>query len=856
MRRRLLVGILALVVSWGWIGPRVEAQEPTRERPKRVLLIDQIDELGRTIFDGILSPFQQTKKKESPDDPLPQEARPPRYANRSSLVRVHSGKLREPADVSPEEAAGSTAGVTGIEALRRESAFPESDAADTYQPAMVHSRRPLWGGSSRQAGQPVEPKPAPLMNAYPAEMTIGGRATEASPARVTTDFPETADPASQRLDQRLIRWQESAFADFPRPGADAGVPSAKAEPQLDRDRMPAADRESRSLISEPSSSPEPAFAEAVPDSPPLESPPLESSPRVPTPARRPADNGDAAGPVAESRSSEAIPEVSAVLPGKLSPVAESPNLDQPALEEFHTQAARSDRVHAIDGRSPSSAPDEPARDQQPLARDNVLFTRQSPILDVRTTGPRRLTVGKASTFVVSITNSGPVAADQTVVTIDLPEWSDVAGTESTAGTAGWARSSSAEKQFQWSVGRLDGQSHQELTLKITPTKSQPFDLAVKWDYQPVASQALIEVEEPKVELTLDGPDEILYGSKEVYRLELFNSGSGDAENVEISLTPIGGADNMPATHKVGLLRAGAKKAMEVELTARQIGELTVEVGARADGGVEAKLLKKIVVVRPALQVEIEAPHMRYAGAEAAYRIRVANSGTAAAKRVRVSAAIPAGAEHASSEPTGQLAADGRELTWTLERLAPGAEKSFTLSCILKQPGARLLTVRSTAEGDLVATADATTLVETIPDLVLDVKDPPGPVPVGSDATYRVAIRNRGTETATGVEVVTYFSRGIEPTSAEGGRHAIGPGQVVFEKIPALGVGEDLALVVHAKAQTAGNHTFRVEVYCDASGTRLVSEEMTHFYGESGGPQQTASGDSLPRAEGLRTAERP
>ena len=99
-----------------------------------------------------------------------------------------------------------------------------------------------------------------------------------------------------------------------------------------------------------------------------------------------------------------------------------------------------------------------------------------------------------------------------------------------------------------------------------------------------------------------------------------------------------------------------------------------------------------------------------------------------------------------------------------------------------------MTVRSTAEGDLVATAEATTLVETIPDLVLDVKDPPGPVPVGADATYRVEIRNRGTETATGVEVVAYFSRGIEPSSAEGGRYEIGPGQVLFDKIPRSGRG--------------------------------------------------------------------
>ena len=335
-------------------------------------------------------------------------------------------------------------------------------------------------------------------------------------------------------------------------------------------------------------------------------------------------------------------------------------------------------MQVVDQKPTSSKSEESSRGEQRPARDNVLITRQSPILDVRTTGPRRITVGKASTFVVAITNSGPVAADQTVVTIDLPEWSEVVGTESTAGTAGWAKPGGADRQFQWTVGRLEAKGHEELTLKIMPLKSQPFDLAVKWDYRPVASQAVIEVEEPKVELKLDGPDEILYGA---------SRSTVSSCSIPATATPRTWRSPSRRSGRATTCRprtrwascAGTKKSMEVELTARQSGELSVEVGAHADGGVEAKLLKKIVVVRPALNVQIESPQMRYAGAEAAYQILVTNSGTAAARNVIVSAAIPAGTRKTSSEPAGQLAADGKELSWTLENLGRArrrASRSF------------------------------------------------------------------------------------------------------------------------------------------------------------------------------------
>ena len=107
-----------------------------------------------------------------------------------------------------------------------------------------------------------------------------------------------------------------------------------------------------------------------------------------------------------------------------------------------------------------------------------------------------------------------------------------------------------------------------MSLRIVPRQSRPFDLAVRWDFKPAASQTLIEVQEPKLEMQIDGPREVFYGKKETYRLKITNTGTGNAEGVAIKFVPVGAGDNVQAMYDLGLLPAGEDKLIEVELTAR------------------------------------------------------------------------------------------------------------------------------------------------------------------------------------------------------------------------------------------------------------------------------------------------
>lgn len=479
--------------------------------------------------------------------------------------------------------------------------------------------------------------------------------------------------------------------------------------------------------------------------------------------------------------------------------------------------------------------------------EGMLFTQKGPVLAVETFGPRTIAIGRESSYRVVIQNSGEVAADEVVVYVQLPAWADVLGAEASTGAT--QLPTGGEGAFVWRVGQMEAQSDERLTLRLVPRESRPFDLAVRWEYQPLARQAMIEVQEPKLQLQLEGPREVNFGQRETYRLRLRNTGNGPAENVVITLLPVGAGSSQPVSHRAGILDAGAEKLIEVELTARQTGNISVEVEARGDGNLHAEVSEQILVRRAELQLAAKGPGVRFVGSEVEYQLHVLNPGNAPARNIELTAVVPSGAKYLSGIEGAHLEANGTRVSWVVPALEPGTEQSYQLRASLGLPGTNRLELQARADDALTASAEALTRVEAMADLALEVEDPRAPVPVGSDTVYRLRIRNRGTKAAEHVEIVAYFSRGIEPVSAEGAAHRIGPGQVVFSPIASLAAGGETVLTVRARAEQPGNHVFRAEMHCKPLDSRLVREETTHFY------QDESNVAAAPEETSVNTADR-
>lgn len=480
----------------------------------------------------------------------------------------------------------------------------------------------------------------------------------------------------------------------------------------------------------------------------------------------------------------------------------------------------------------TQADQTPWNEDETVARErssNVLINRKSPIIGVETEGPRRIRVGKPAKYKVSIQNTGDLAATDVKVNVKIPSWNDISNAKATAGTTETALANDRGVGLSWKISNLQARSLEELILWIVPRESRPFDLEVEWSHSPVASQTLVEVQEAKLEMNVIGPAEVVYGQREMYKLSLSNRGTADAENIIVQLLPTDPGETEIASHPIGLVVAGETKVIDLELVARKPGTLLIKAEATGNGAIHATAEAEVLVRRAELKIDMTGPKFKYAGTDATYHITVSNPGNATARNVHVSTMLPPGTTIVSTSAGGRT--DGRpgKIEWSLGTLHPNDEATFETRCTLGSAGRNRPQAVCVADDDLRDSVAIETLVEAVADLVLEVDDPPGPVPTGEDVTYHIRVRNRGSSAAESVELVAFFTNGIEPVLVEGQGHTIQPGQVILQTISSLAAGQEGVFKIVAQASQPGVHIIRVQLRCESLGISMVEEETTRCY---------------------------
>lgn len=647
--------------------------------------------------------------------------------------------------------------------------------------------------------------------------------TAPEPQGATATPTQTSTHGELRTASRPTRTQTSTSSSYQssRRRHQAATSDGASSTQSDNAQTSSGTRPSRSMTAH----------DVLPTPPPrVPEPPESSEPvveEVPHTARAMTDtilpSHRAAQPASDPLSAPAEEDPSTDLPDDVAAA--------PAVENRVTAPTATDERETIATTEPAEAvpPAEAAPAAGPAAADgNVLLAGRGPQLSVETSGPRQIAIGRQAQYQLTLRNAGDTVATDVAVVVVLPDWAEVA---QASGTAGSTASAAEGEAYRWELGKLQPHSREQLTLKIVAHRSEPLQLGVQVLHAPLSSQAMVEVQEPKLQIDIAGPGEVVYGEKEVYRMTISNPGNGDAQGVMIHLLPITPGEAPAASHRLGTLKAGESKALEIELTARQSGNLVVRAEATADGGLKAAGAADVVVRRAELQVAIAGPRVHFAGQPAQYQLTLTNIGDAPASGIQLAAALPSGTELLSSTPEGQSRAASNEVLWSVERLEPGATHTVSLECRMTGSGSQQIEALALATGDLKHSAVAVTQLLARADLDLEVTDTPGPVPVEQEVIYQVRVRNRGTKSAEAIDVVAFFSDGMEPLGVDGIGHAISPGMVAFHPIAAIGPGEEKVYKIRAKATAGGNHRFRIELSCDPLDTKLTHEDTTFFYGE-------------------------
>ncbi len=304
---------------------------------------------------------------------------------------------------------------------------------------------------------------------------------------------------------------------------------------------------------------------------------------------------------------------------------------------------------------------------------------REPLLSVKIRSPEKVVVGEYVTLLFALSNPGDGITESVRVKTILPD-----GIEHPSG----------KKIIEFDVGNLAPKEIRTLQLVCVAKGGgeQKFAATAIGDGEIVANDTTtFEVLVPKLDVAISGPKLRYLDRHAIYVLKITNPGTAIANTVELNeLVPAGfkfhQANQGGLYHeasrviswKLGDLQPGQSKEVAIDLIATEPGEHRLVAQVRGARGLKSDTdARTIVEGLPSLLIEVgHLDDPLEVGAETAYEIRVANTGTKTETNVEVVCTLPDQLQFkgAKCSATLRFRQEGNDLIFEpLPRLAPKAD---------------------------------------------------------------------------------------------------------------------------------------------------------------------------------------
>jgi uncharacterized repeat protein (TIGR01451 family) len=342
---------------------------------------------------------------------------------------------------------------------------------------------------------------------------------------------------------------------------------------------------------------------------------------------------------------------------------------------------------------------------------------------------------------------------------------------------------------------------------------------------------------PQINLAKSGPQQADICEQIVYKYSISNTGTGTETNVRVvdtlpeGLVTADGKNVVDFT--VDAIPQGKTREFEARVKANRTGEFQSQAKATsASGDVQSEQVATRVIA-PELKVAVSGPEREYVGKTVTYDVTVENSGQAAARNAQLSFDGAGGATIAAVEGEGEaqtasakVGGDGGQIG----NIEPGQSRRFRVTVPAERAGTINVNALAKAECAKDASAAASTNIETLPALLLEVVDREDLVRMGESAFYTIKVTNQGTGPDTNIGITATLPPELQFVNATGASEAQNQGQEIrFAPVPSLAAGKTIEWNVEAKAVKAGDVRFRLDMNSDSLGKNVTETEATRLY---------------------------
>ena len=447
------------------------------------------------------------------------------------------------------------------------------------------------------------------------------------------------------------------------------------------------------------------------------------------------------------------------------------------------------------------------------------------IIQVDKTMPQEVRLNQPFAYTIKVTNlTDMMITDITVAETLSKEFTFKAAEPDATATAG--------NKLSWVIDSLGPKGSKSIKVSGIATDTKQLEHCTAITHT-VRDCAVVQVVQPTLELGVTAPTEALLCEVVPLEFVITNTGTGSAQNVQITDVLPAGVQTAEGKDRVlldvGNLVAGESRRFSVKVRATKTGAYSTKATAASASGTKAESQVAVINVRqPLLTVNKAGPQRQYLGRTVSYEITVLNKGDGPARDTVVEDMIPPGVTSIEATAGAQFTAS--KLIWEIGTLEPNTSKKVRVSYMPTKEGELMATATASAYCADTVSDSAKTVIAGIATSRLDLLDLDDPVEVGSTTTYVITVSNDGSAPDHNVRVTCLLDEKLQYISSAGATAGSTMGKTVnFAPLHTLEPKAKATWRVVVKGIRAGDVLFKATMYTSEFTLPVEVAEATHVY---------------------------
>jgi len=451
-------------------------------------------------------------------------------------------------------------------------------------------------------------------------------------------------------------------------------------------------------------------------------------------------------------------------------------------------------------------------------------TASTPIVTVEISSPSEVNLEDETDVKFQLRNAGSKKVQEIAFSIEMPSHVKFISAKPSP-------TSEQNGKLIYTISDLAANKEREISVRVVPTEKLAMDFRTRMEIID-AHKTVVDVRKPKLVMTVNGPKQINIGGETTHTVSIENVGDGVARKVRLQGNF---PDELRFLNQKGMsspkdLKPGENLIVTIQSLAELPGQVKLDFTAEGERVAANNVDTPLKISQPELKVLAVGPNMNFVDRDGIYSIKVDNSGEVDVSDVAVALAIPRGMKVTTINRQAKMDEASQTLTWKFKNIKARSNETIQLRAISSEPGEQVCRISVASNETRKSEFMLKTAITARADLSIDMANNSGPVQVGSKATFDVNVVNKGSQSASDVEVTVELPPSLM-VDAKGNTGVLvdeAKNSITFLSSQ-VKPGKKMSFTFSALGVAKGEHVVRSALKAGGSERRIIVEESVYVY---------------------------